>query len=387
MRVDLMLPKMNKYLDFKTPTQVEAGKDSLDYFLFYFSLIISIISTYIFSVQNVEWILYLKRTLFVVVPLLFGARLLYLKKINLWYYFLSLLIGTYFFFTRRSDVIAEFILLSWCIFSCKFLPEKIKSQNITKTIGFTLCLVVGVHFYFFEMYGRESIGGLDPNYTSFLIFMIFPFALVSRSVSLHILITLLGLMTHSRAFLMAIVFYFFTMLIIRMRQKISINFKCYFIILISFLAFVLLYSFYGYSIGPQSYGIDRYGPSRVLYILNNPSDYPRWKANVVLINQCFSDLRFMLLGMEPLKYLKSIYMYLPHNVFLLEIATHGLILGFIFICFFILFIRRIYDFSFLPFLLGIFIYWFFLGIEIGAIYNVYLIQVLMVLDITREKVV
>lgn len=364
----------------------EIGTDEkLNGIFFQLSVIAAFVCTYVLSVQDVLWILRIKQVLLVLIPFLLGLRILTLRKLNIWFIVISLIAVGYYFLTRRSGVIAEFILLSWCYFTCLFGPHRSINRRHVFVIGLILSSIVGLHFIFFEKYDRESIGGLDPNYTSFLIYLLFPFALRSRSVILHLSLTCLGMMTHSRAFILAIGFYYLGLLISKFFSKIKIEFRYYFRALVAFFIILLCYSYYGYTIGPKAYGIDRYGFERLIHIFNNPSDYPRWKANIVYFEQSFKDIGFFLYGLEPLVYLKNIYEYLPHNVVLLELATHGIFLGICFLVLFKGFIKRVYHPDYFPFFAGIVIFWSFLGIEIGAVYTAFMIHTLILLRNTKDQ--
>lgn len=358
---------------------VEIERSRLDSLLFNLSALAALLCTYVLSIQDVGWILTIKQILLVILPVILGFRILFLKKLNFWHIVTALIVVGYFWLTKRSSVLAEFILLSWCMLSCSYGSYRSITRQKVFLAGLCLSFIVGLHFIFFEKYDRESIGGLDPNYTSFLVFILFPFALRSRSIVLHVALTGLGLMTHSRAFILAIAFYYAGLLVTKIFSNFKFEYRKYIWGLVAFFILLLGYSYYGYSIGASAYGPDRYGFERLIHIFNNPSDYPRWKANITYFENSIIDPHFFIFGMEPLQYLKEVYIYLPHNVILLELATHGIFLGVIFLTIFNGVVKRVYNPTYFPFFAGILIFWFFLGIEVGAVYNVFLIHSLIIL--------
>lgn len=359
--------------------RVDITKCLFDKFIFYCSFVASICALYLFSIQGSQWILITKQVILVATPLIIGCRLLFLRRINRWFFIFTALVLIYVFFTSRVDVIAEYILLSWMLLLRQFEPKNTFTKKDIRNFGFLLCIIVGLHFIFFDSKGRESIGGLDPNYTSFLIFLIIPFAYKSRSYTLHIVIFFLGLLTKSRGFFVSINAYLFTIAFMHFFPRFNFNFIKFILLFVTLSFIVIVYSFIGYSAGIDSYGSDDNTIGRFLNLMNNRSDYGRWESNVLFLKAISRDYYLVLTGITPGSYFQRVSSYLPHNLPLLVIATHGLLIGSLFLFNFVLILKAIFRPKWLPFLMGILVYWLFLGIEIGAVYNVYLVSVLLIL--------
>lgn len=377
---------LNKYFEtsfseFVFPEdRVDISKSLIDKYIFYISVLGSICALYLLSIQDNQWVLLTKQVILVTFPLSVGLRLLILKKINVWFVLSSASVLIYVFFTRRVDAIAEYILLGWMLFIRQFLPQKKIPIKDIRNFGIALCIIVGFHFIFFDSKGRESIGGLDPNYTSFLIFLILPFAFKSRSYSLHFMIFALGLLTKSRGFFVSMNAYLATLAVMHFFPRLNLNFKKFFLLFVSLSLLVVTYSFIGYSAGIESYGADDNTTGRFLNLLNNRSDYGRWESNVLFLKAVSKDFSLALTGLTPETYFEKISSYLPHNLPLLEIATHGLIIGGLFLFNFLLILKSIFKPSWMPIFMGVLVYWLFLGIEIGAVYNVYFVSIFLLLD-------
>lgn len=364
-------------------SNIDANSNKLGRLLFHSSFFVSFLAVYVLSIQGLDWMLKIKNVLMVLVTLGLGLFMLLKRRVNFWYVILSLIVIGYVNFQMRMDALAEFVLLSWMIFVSFFKIHTQPSNRLVFYIGFGLCLIVGIHFFFLDSYGRETIGGLDPNYSSFLIYLILPFAIISQSRILHIFILTLGLMTHSRGFFVAYATYIFVWGTSKFFVRYKLTYKQFVLIFLFILLLVFGFSYFEYFKGLLPYEPHHFGPFRVFQIFKNPSDFERWKANVIYFQSIFKNLDLALFGLGPINYLETVYRFLPHNLPLLEIATHGLLLGTAFILIFFGVLKKFYVSRMIPFYFGLMIYWLFLGIEIGAIYHVFLVNLLLFLGQTN----
>lgn len=363
----------------KPMSDIDTSTNRLGRTFFHFSFLVSILAVYVLSIQGIDWMLKLKNTLMVSVSLGLGINMLFNRRVNFWYVILSLIMVGYVYFQMRTDALAEFILLSWMMFISYFRIHYQPSKKIIFSIGFGLCIIVGIHFYFLDSYGRETIGGLDPNYSSFLIYLLLPLAITIRSRVLHVFILSLGLMTHSRGFFVAYVVYIFVWLLSKAFGRFKLTYKQFILIFLGILILMFGFSYFEYIKGLLPYEPHHFGPFRVFQIFKNPSDFERWKANVIYFQSVFKSFHLGLFGMEPLSYLKKVYWFLPHNLPLLEFATHGVVMGAAFMLIFFGILQKFFNSKLIPFYFGLMIYWLFLGIEIGAIYHVFLVNLLLFL--------
>lgn len=336
--------------------------------LFYLSLISSIIAVYILSIQNSQFALLAKQILFMIVPILLGLRSIYLRQFNIWYFFASVIVLGYSVIFKRFDALSDYVLISWCYFTCLLKPKIEIKYTKLYGVAIILCLIVAAHLSIFEIYGRRSIGGLDPNYSSFLIFLLYPLALYLRSWVIFLVISALGLATESRAFFVALVVLLLSTLLLKIFKKIRISFVTFSALFFSGLATVICYSYY--AMEKVRFVLDVKGANRFLLIFNNYSDTGRWNANIKFFDWFFlKDINF-LAGLKYEDYFSSVYLYMPHNLPLLAFASYGFIIGKVFFLIFWLLLKKTYNQRLLAFFLSIQIYWLFLGIEAGAIYNV-----------------
>lgn len=342
------------------------------------SLFLSFACIFFLSSQEIRSFLYIKKVIFVSAPVFLGTFLLLNRKVDWTYIFSSIAILVYYFLAKRIDAIAEWILLSWAFF-LTFLEPKIKlSKKIYFGFQVFSIVIVVLNFLFFDRYGRESIGGLDPNYSALLIYCLIPYFLLQRSNTGLFIILVLGLATQSRGFLLASIIVLFSLFIQR-RKKIEIKLNTFLLVFLILFLVLLIYSFYGVSLGLESYEEYKTGWDRLLHVFNNVSDYYRWKANTIFFDFSLHDYNFLIFGSEPASYLKDRFIFLPHNLPLLELATHGLF-GILYLLIFFKIIKKIYDPFYFPFFLGLLSFWLFLGVEIGSIYTVFIANLFVFLS-------
>lgn len=347
--------------------------------LVYVSFLVSALSLFVLSIQGNLFLLQLKQTLFVIVPFIIGTVLMIRRSLG--WSFWTLCTGTalHFLFSHRLDVLQEFVLFSWLIFLLEIKATRKTGISFAKAFGFFLCLIIAIHFYFFDSYNRESIGGLDPNYSSFLIFLILPLAIHTKSYLLHLALISLGMLTQSRGFFLGAVFFYASFFCFYIFKSLRVSFRTFILCIFLGFIFLMIYSYYGYTSGFESYGGYSEGLKRLIHIFNNSADFDRWKANIIHFQESFRNTDFLLKGMEPGRYLKTVNPFLPHNIFLLEISARGILLGMFYLVVFFKVIKSVFIPKYVPFFIGLLVYWFFLGIEIAAIYNIFLVSMLKII--------
>jgi hypothetical protein len=360
---------LRDFLTLNEPTGLRVKYENA---IFLSSLCLVLICVFLLNIQGNQLALNVKKMIFMCFPALLLMRSVLLRSLNLWYVALSVIVLIYGLYFGRIDAIADYVIISWCYLICLLKPKFKFPVIFYYGLSIFLCTIIGASLSLFEVMDRPSLGGLDPNYSSLIIFLILPVAISQKSAILSIAISVLGLITQSRAFLLAILVYLIITLVDRFIFKINLSFKWFCSLFSGLMLSVIFFSYY--ALLHIDYVRDTRGLKRFLMIFNNESDAVRWMANTEFLKVFFSDWNFFLTGRSPTDYFENIFLFMPHNLPLLSLASYGIIVGSIFLFFWAIIIRKNFERPYIPFFLSMIIYWLFLGVEVGAIYNAMMIS-------------
>ncbi len=235
-------------------------------------------------------------------------------------------------------------------------------------------------FIYFQ--GKIFISGLDSNYSAFILFLFFLFLQkLSSFPYLNWLFAFISLATFSRGVFVALSLYFSTFLPIsseRIKRWAGVLAPVF--LLLIFLVWVLINK------NPPALlkqielmvnnGWNSVGEGmRFFYFINNNSDFVRYEGIINFFKFLKSHPDAIFAGHDLQSYETTWGLIPPHNIFFLQSLQSGLILGNLWLFYFF---KQLLDRSVLQFsmLIGLAPYFAFLGIEICAIYTLFLAFVL-----------
>src|SRR5665648_56481 len=86
--------------EFISPKSViDSSASNLDRNLFLLAILGCLLATYVLNIQGVHHILVFKKTILLILPILLFSRVLILRRLNIWFFPLSVFILLYFGFT------------------------------------------------------------------------------------------------------------------------------------------------------------------------------------------------------------------------------------------------------------------------------------------------
>lgn len=343
---------------------------------FFASLLICVVS--LFGIPlNLPVLLLTKKIIFVIIPTLLGIYLFFRKRIPYFILMLTaILIGQY-FINQRLDVISEWVLVLWAFFLV-ILDFKVSTKiTILRILQFLFIMLIITNYLFYSPV-RKSLSGLDPNYSALMVYFLFPLFLIERKIWFIFILIVAGILTGSRSFLLASAVFVVSEFLLKLKNR-NMSYSLFLKVFLSLFAVLIIYSFIGYNLGLNFYSDYRNGLDRLLQLFNNSSDYYRWEANVIYFKAITIDSKFLIFGSDVQNYFVTKNQFLPHNLVLLELATHGLF-GFIFLVMFGMLIKKIYRPEHISFYLGLLAFWYFLGVEVGSIYTVFMISILLLVE-------
>ena len=103
-----------------------------------------------------------------------------------------------------------------------------------------------------------------------------------------------------------------------------------------------------------------------------PSNFYRFSANVIFANELYSHPIQYLLGCDTKKYLTNIYINGPHNALLVTIFNYGILFTVFYLALTNKIISRQYNDDNIPILMGILLYFLFLGAGLTGIQFIWL---------------
>lgn len=288
---------------------------------------------YFFEKNNISYL-----HLFLLFLLIFFSLInsIYLEKINLHFVFVFILL----LFVNEA-------------------PSKI-NKKIKNTIIFFCSLSIIYQLYNFRFLEiTPTLSWKDPNYSGFFLFLFFLFLRGVGNKYLSYLFLILGFLTISRSYILAVLILFFFEKINAIRSffnLLKIN-NFFYSLFLSFLGLLVL----GNIISNQEEHTIEYSVSSKLSTLNDSSNHHRFRANEEFYKDLLKNPEHYFFGYNKEKYIENVYINTPHNAFLITVINYGLLFSFFYIILCGIIFNKILSESNSPAFFAIFSYYCFLG--------------------------
>lgn len=350
-----------------------------------FFLITIIVLLFFINFQNSSAFILFKKISFLMFCFLIYAK--FLIRIDSWKKLIlptliALISLLNFFVTLEQYFILDGLILI-SIYFIQYKDFKIEDSSWLKFFEVITVVSILLNLISFRFNGRSTIGGIDPNFSSLLIFLFLAYLIkMGRSKVLISICLLAGFMTLSRSYLVAVILLMFFMLIKNRKVLLSFFLVLPFLFLFSLHFFTYRNLFYNfrtlYNVSEFLYfsSGEHTNPLRMLHLVGNTSDNIRSEANIKTFVKMRKDSKFLIYGSNPEKFEQLNGFKMAHNFYLFQISQSGIFFGIlaILMLYFIL-IKNFYDIN-CYILLGFCSYISFLGIEVGSIYIVFLVMIL-----------
>lgn len=310
---------------------------------------------------------------------------------------IAVVAALHFFYVREVYILTDsFVLIT--LLSISLWDLSLADTKQLKWIEVLTSVAILLNLIIFRTGGRSTIGNIDPNFSSLLIYLFVCYLLkMKRNKWLISFLVLAGLMTLSRTYFVAIL-----LLLI----GISVNNRKFSLFAFLILPLALLSSLHFFTIGklhdrfPLLHDLSErlyYGsaehtnPLRILHLVGNTSDNIRSIINVKTIELLFTDKNFLLFGSHPEKFETLHGFKSAHNFFLFQITQSGFFFGILaLISVYYLFLKK-FDGINIAILIGFGSYISFLGIEVGSVYFLFLMVIIYmnpeILNTTKDTTV
>jgi hypothetical protein len=359
----------------------------------YFCLIVCLSALYVFNVAGISEILLIKKSLVFFLGIYsFFFLVLDFKKISQssQFIFIFALLSSFFifYFERRYEILSDLLLI---IVIVRVFETKISLNVQHLRYFFYFCLgCVFLNLYFHDSQTRFSLGGLDPNYSAFLLFLLFSFNLkVGGDFFGRCFLVLLTLTSLSRAYLLSMLMWLigfkynhilerFSRLLVLTPLFLLFLFSLW--IVLNPIKFVLFHYFDILTGLAYRYLGDS---ARLINFVNNESDLKRYLANKKMIEFFLTNPRVFFLGFDLVTYEKTVFPYAPHNLLLLQILKSGFILGISVICYFF---KKLHDYSDgnTALIFSSSVFFSFLGLELGSVYSIFFV---FIIKLNHDRVI
>jgi hypothetical protein len=231
--------------------------------------------------------------------------------------------------------------------------------------------------------GRPVLTYNDPNYSGFYIFIFFLLSFKKGYLKLAIIIGVLGFLTLSRNYLLAISTFTICSTGI-MKTVISklrlLNFYAIFIIGVTVPLLVGAYFLQNIAGNYQNANNGIYdNTSSRLLDFKDRSNEDRFLANALFLADFGTNTKRYIWGRDLKTYIDNVFMNSPHNSFFQLILNYGIVFAFFYLLLFGKIINQCMIRENIPYLFSMLIYFTFLG---GGIYG---IQVIFIFFILNEK--
>lgn len=349
-------------------------------------LLFSIIFLLFFiNFQNADVLVLTKKLSFLIICLIIYAKKLI--RIESWKaLFVPILIilvsSINFYVTSEQYFIVDGITLISLYFIQKEELEVVDSKLVRILETLTL-ISIFFNLIYFRFNGRSTIGGIDPNFSSLLVFLFLTYLIKMKRSKIMISICLLaGFMTLSRTYFMAVIL-LLTFMLIQNRKILLVSFI--------FIPFIFLFSLHFFTYRNLYYNFrtlynvseflyfssgEHTNPLRMLHFVGNTSDNIRSEANIKTFSKMKQDKNFLIYGNNPERFEEQNGFKMAHNFFLFQTSQSGVVFGIVAISLlYFIFLNNFFAIN-CYILLGFCSYMSFLGIEAGSIYTVFLVMIL-----------
>lgn len=353
-----------------------------------------LVTSFFINVQNIPPLLKLKQGfIFLLCITLCGNRLIRTEKdFNLILILLTTCITLICFtFTNETFFMTDSLIIL-TLLSIPYWKPLLQDSKVLQNFEFATAFMIILNLLVFRSNGRGTIGNIDPNFSSLLVFLFACYLLkMKRSKWLISVIILAGFLTLSRTYLVAIALLLISY-IIKNRKILIASFLFLPVVFLGFLHFFTTGSLEErfpilYKISETLYysSGEHTNLLRILHIVGNTSDNIRAVINVKTIELLASNKSVLLFGSNPETF-ESVHGFkTAHNFFLFQISQSGLLLGIIaLLSVYYLFMKKFIGTN-TAILIGFSAYFSFLGIEVGSVYFIFLISILYLVPEKAES--
>lgn len=262
-------------------------------------------------------------------------------------------------------LIRQYIIFHWIYLAFIILLVKIDIKinvKLKKFMIYTSFIAVLYQMYSIRFLGSVPVlSWLDPNYSAYYIFMLSIFSRKSGNKLISNVLILLGFLTLSRTYMVAIIVYlllekssFLNYLIIRIR---IVNF--FKLMIISLIVLFTIGSFF-IAIEREVTHFTSRGIERI-FVINDLSNLHRFIANQKFVESIFSNPNYYLLGTKVEDYQNRVFINTPHNAFLSLIVNYGILFTLPFIILYGISLNKLIDKKNVPLIISQFIFYSLLG--------------------------
>lgn len=254
---------------------------------------------------------------------------------------------------------------------------------IRRILCFSLLMLIIYSSIFIGKAERRAGSWLDPNLAGYFYFMLFYYFWNINKRLFGLILILLGVMTFSRLFLLAVLVYIGINLLRPVLYKIHLN--IYILFFVSFLVIIVVSHIY-VQLFEQNYilGYDNSFSRFRLSGLFDESNYFRCYSNLIYFDNLTFGRLFWGYDKDLYKTLQTIRTpILPHNLILSLLVSFGAIITLIYLSYFNKIYRNYKNWD-LGFVCGLLLYYLFLGVS--SYYGIdLLIQLLLVKSIAYDN--
>lgn len=352
------------------------------------SLIFLLTFLFVFNYSDVQWLVTSKKICTLLYSIYAILKLSYsFKNLNNFTKVISISLVAVsfisFLLTSRLELITDLLIFLSLI--SIFESDISLDKRFAKNCCFFAMIGIAFNIFFYREMYRISLGGLDPNYTAYILLLFACLAWKTTSKnSVAVLSCIPSVFTLSRALFMSFALVVMTTFKKPWNEKNTLQRTVIFIPFVLIACFTVwttinpyeyeFFKFVDHKIIGNAYNI--FGDSaRLINVIRNNSDHYRHLANVNYLNYAFQSREALLAGVDLASYEKNVYMYAPHNMYLLLFLKSGILIGTIILLYFYKNLWMVVPRN-SSILIGIAPFFGFLGVEIAAIYTLFLAFIL-----------
>jgi len=260
----------------------------------------------------------------------------------------------------RSYVNFHWIYLCYIVF---MVSSDIKINiKVKKYVVYLSFLFVVYQLATFRFLGTVPVlSWIDPNYSGYYIFMFSIFSKNSGFKKISVALILLGLLTLSRTYILAIIIFLLFDNIEYLKQLVF-KFKLaefFRLMIISLVVVMIIGSLFIASDKKRSHFSDR-GIERI-FSVDDLSNLYRFTANKKFADSILSNPSYYFFGVNTVDYQFDVFMNTPHNSFLALIVNYGIFFAFPFILIYGMSFNKLFTKDNVPLIISHFIFYSFLG--------------------------
>lgn len=315
--------------------------------------------------------------------LLFSKRRLkVISKIDV-YLMLLMFASALLAYINNGIIIVHWIYLLFFYFSVQYSNYFI-SKKIIKFFIISSVVSIIIQLAIFDLDGRSVLSYLDPNYSSFVIFLLGVYCFYTYSKLLTVFIFILGGITLSRNYILAVSVFIVLTYVLSLNSNILKRLMLFYVrpivsfLIITFLPLVIsLFVVFNFSASEvQTSTIDNKLSADII----DTSNLHRSLASVKFTTDLIDRPSYYLYGVDLDRYTTDVFINSPHHSFFQIILNYGLIFAIPYIYLFL----KVVNYScyknprLLPFYISLSLYLMILG---GGMYGIYLVFVSLIFNV------